>query len=57
MPNLPTLRELAALLGIDLDHPDDADDVAVLADLLIRRELRGLRDDMPPPPPRLRGPW
>ncbi len=52
--DLPTLPVLAALLGIDLDDPADRDDVAALADLLVRRELR---DELPPPPPRLHGPW
>ena len=47
---------LAALLRIDLNDPADADDLAALADLLVRRELRMLRDHLPPPP-RLRGPW
>ena len=55
--NLPTLPELAALLRIDPDDPADADDVAALADLLVRRELRALSDDVPPLPPRLRDPW
>jgi len=53
----PTLPVLAALLRIDPDDPADADDVAALADLLVRRELRALRDNVPPPPPRLHGPW
>jgi hypothetical protein len=48
---------LAALLSIDLDDPADRDDRAALADLLVRRELRALRDELPPPPPRLHGPW
>lgn len=51
MPNppLPDLPSLAALLGIDLDDPADADDRAALADLLVRRELRALRDSTSPP--------
>jgi hypothetical protein len=57
MTDLPPLPVLAALLRIDLDDPADRDDVAALADLPVRRELRALRDDLPPPPPRLRVPW
>ena len=57
MTDPPTLPVLAALLRIDPDDPADADDVAALADLLVRRELRALRDNVPPPPPRLHGPW
>jgi hypothetical protein len=45
------------LLHIDPDDPADADDVAALAELLVRRKLSALRDDVPPPPPRLHGPW
>ncbi len=52
MTDLPPLPALAALLPIDLD-PADADDVAALADLLVRRDLRAVRDDLPPPPPGL----
>ena len=47
---MPTLRVLAAVLRIDPNNPAEADDVAALADLLVRRELRALRDDLPPPP-------
>jgi hypothetical protein len=54
--DLPTVPRLAALLGINLDDPADRDDRVPLADLLVRRERRALRDDMPPPPPHLRGP-
>lgn len=50
MTDLPRLPTLAALLRINLDDPDDADDAAALRDLLVRRELRALRDHIPPPP-------
>jgi hypothetical protein len=50
MTDLPTLAVLAALLHIDPDDPADANDVAALADLLVRRELRATRDDLPSPP-------
>ena len=48
---------LAALLRIDLDDPADRDDVVALADLLVRGELRALRDAVSPPLPRLRLGW
>ena len=38
MTDLPPPPALAALLGIDLDDPADADDTAALAELLVRRE-------------------
>ena len=47
--DLPSLPVLAALLRIDLGHPADADADADAADLLVRRELRAPRDELPPP--------
>lgn len=42
MTNLPTLRVLAAVLCIDLDDPDDAEDLEAAGLLLGRRVLREL---------------
>jgi hypothetical protein len=41
---------LLAARRIDLDDPNDADDVAALADLLVRRALREARDEPPSRP-------
>jgi hypothetical protein len=55
---LVDLAHLAALLGIRPSHPDDDADLAVLRDLLVRREALAARhpvDDSPPAgPPHLR---
>lgn len=54
MTNLPTLRVLAAVLLIDLDDPDDTDDLEMAGVLLARRALReAARDEPPPDRPRL----
>ena len=47
--NLPTLRVLAAVLLIDLDDPDDAEDLEMAGVLLARRTLRETARDQPPP--------
>ena len=44
MPNLPTLRVLAAVLCIDPDDPNDADDLEAAALLLVNRVLREVHD-------------
>lgn len=55
---MPPLAAVAALIGIDLDDPADADDLAVLRDLLARRvalvEQGGDRDGQAPDRPGLR---
>ncbi len=56
MTNPSALPVLPALVRIDLDLAD-VGDVAALADLSVRSRLRGLRDDVPQPLPRLQGPW
>jgi hypothetical protein len=55
MPNLPTLRVLAAVLLIDPDDPDDAGELEAAGLLLARRVQReAARDEALPSRPRLR---